>query len=473
MNVRLKSIGQSILSFLVAYGLYVLTVIFPYLVLLALATILGTNIDFLVNSTQQPTINFDEIYPNYSWFIYNFLFLNKWSSVLVFICFFAFLLFNYKHIKKFESKTLIFKIVIIYFFFLLFQVGVSLTDFFEKPFNGRSLDSSVKQCQQTFSDENGINRFLPNYDCLPNHYKINEQGFRSFYDFSPESIAEYKKENKIAMFIGDSYTEGCCATPITKSFVDLVDIEPGLIALNFGVGGTDPLQYKLVAEHYIHSVKPDFVVVPLCLGNDFMVFDRKPTPNMPMYFQTNYNWMDTYYPGKHQLGNQFGSWDEAKRFYLSYYTPAGYNPSALCKIFIEKVYLNTLLATIYKKIRLFFYYTSFNSLAYSITEEQGDSVTLSYLKSVQQISNENGAEFIMVGIPRMKDAGQSSELEMKSKFEDKLRPLGLRYPIGFERDDYISEENEHFNNIGHQKFADFLIQQIKQSSKYDSLQFVE
>jgi hypothetical protein len=59
-------------------------------------------------------------------------------------------------------------------------------------------------------------------------------------------------------FLGDSFTWGASAEPISKCFVDLVG-NAGYLIFNTGIPGTKPNQYTYIAEKYIPILKPDFV----------------------------------------------------------------------------------------------------------------------------------------------------------------------------------------------------------------------
>jgi len=110
---------------------------------------------------------------------------------------------------------------------------------------------------------------------------VNPQGFLSAYDF--DSLPD-KKDDKTfrIMAVGDSYTDGCCLENRKNSFVGLLDNHPELSVYNFGVLGTDPLQYRLVVQEYIDQVQPDLILAFVYLGNDLMGYPRNPRPLHPI-----------------------------------------------------------------------------------------------------------------------------------------------------------------------------------------------
>jgi hypothetical protein len=136
------------------------------------------------------------------------------------------------------------------------------------------------------ADSLGMIRFVKDSPHLPSGHIINNQGFRSSFDFDKNTIDSLAGADglKTVMIIGDSYTEGCCANPITESFPDKLGREEGLLLLNFGVGATDPTQYWLVAKEYVPKIRPDLVVVSVYLGNDVMRRARPPRPFTPKVF---------------------------------------------------------------------------------------------------------------------------------------------------------------------------------------------
>lgn len=77
---------------------------------------------------------------------------------------------------------------------------------------------------------------------------------------------------KRVAFVGDSFTFGCCADTVQKSFVGIFDTqmrEHKIDALNFGVGGYGfPDMYLLLKEEVV-TFQPDFVFLMFFNGNDF------------------------------------------------------------------------------------------------------------------------------------------------------------------------------------------------------------
>src|SRR5690606_25963503 len=109
---------------------------------------------------------------------------------------------------------------------------------------------------------------------------INEEGFKSI------SFKNYQASKPSVLHIGDSFTWGHNSTNKSLCFADLL-LAREFPGFNTGISGTDPLQYKLIAEKWIPELKPDIVMVHFFLGNDIMKYKRPVVPNIPQYFSTN------------------------------------------------------------------------------------------------------------------------------------------------------------------------------------------
>lgn len=158
--------------------------------------------------------------------------------------------------------------------FLLFEVGLLLLgfDYTRKPDNWMLAD--------TFQmNERGLFVANPSSKNLTG-MGINRDGFRS-PDFDlPQTT---NRQAKTVVLIGDSFTWGATANPITRSFADLVRAE-GYRVHNLGIPGLGPRQYRRVAEEYMARLKPDVLIVCLFLGNDFIDAEwETPAGRLPYY----------------------------------------------------------------------------------------------------------------------------------------------------------------------------------------------
>jgi lysophospholipase L1-like esterase len=91
--------------------------------------------------------------------------------------------------------------------------------------------------------------------------EINALGMRD-----KEVEARRSDEFRVA-FQGDSFTWGVGAA-YGERFTEVVEsLDPSINALNFGVSGFSPIQYLFQLDRVL-ALKPDFVIVVFCLGND-------------------------------------------------------------------------------------------------------------------------------------------------------------------------------------------------------------
>ena len=129
-------------------------------------------------------------------------------------------------------------------------------------------------------DEKGIAKLNPAAD-FPEGVSINKEGFRD-QDFAEQLASDRPR----IMFVGDSFTYGVSASPITNCFADRIET-CGYTAFNFGVPGVGPEQYAAVVEKYLPIVKPDMLAVMVFLGNDVNWFPWKLQPYQLPFHSTN------------------------------------------------------------------------------------------------------------------------------------------------------------------------------------------
>lgn len=196
---------------------------------------------------------------------------------------------------KKAAKVLIYLVVpVIILEFVLqysgFHSGVLFNDFMP-------VDSIIPE-NRFKSDELGVISYDTSCHCLPSGYMLNDQGYRSPVNFTSNVLDSIRKEKKIILALGDSYTEGCCADPVGNSFIDLINENARhYFILNFGVGSTAPIHYKGILNKYVDLIKPDLVLVNLYLGNDIIPFKMVSPPNIPQsYAFKNLNWISSTIP---------------------------------------------------------------------------------------------------------------------------------------------------------------------------------
>lgn len=304
-----------------------------------------------------------------------------------------------------------------------------------------------------YSDSLGIIRYRPLNKWFPSFYNyINHDGFRCKYEYDIASIESLRNNGKLIMVIGDSFVDGASAIPRDSCFTDLLDAHPLYTALNFGQGGTDPLQYRLIAEQYIPKIKPDAVAVVI-YDNDIMQYRRKPTPGIPMYYQTNANYMGGWMEAQKPIELGYGANDilrtpqEAYQFYSSFYTiPTGAGWLGwLC----SKTALTTQL-----------WYLTHKHFIKTIPPkewEEGRPYTYENLQAVKELCEQYNCPLVFFYIPHVNEitAGPAKNEEIHKKT---FRNLKLHIPSGIEIEDHVSlTYDTHFNNRGHAKFAAFMV----------------
>lgn len=309
------------------------------------------------------------------------------------------------------------------------------------------------------SDENGINRIIADTNTLMLGSVINKQGFRGNFDYTPLAVDSLRNitKQKVIMVIGDSYVEGCCADTVTNAFPDLVNRHTNYEVLNFGVAGTDPLQYALIAEKYVAELKPDKVIVVVYLGNDIIVSKRTPSPGIPLSFPfKNNKWLFSI--TSDNLSGQFNyvlkTPQEAYEFYLDKYTLKGEKRNVFEKTISFSV--------IFSKIYLF--------LEHKIATKRWQNKNPNYKIDVTAATYENlkraktacqkasiPVEFIVIPEP-LKSNDTSA---IREKYSIYFKDIPWYIPSGLELEDYDGLDiGNHFNNQGHKKYAEFLMKHL-------------
>lgn len=354
------------------------------------------------------------------------------------------------------------------FFYLFLVLLLSLANFqygtFKGPgnttlFYGPAPVLTVNQMY--IADSTGMNHFAASQQYLYGTQKINPQGFVGPFDYTTQFCDAVKKAGKKLVFIiGDSFVEGVSDGHYNTVFIErLRQADTTTLFLNFGIGGADPLSYKLVAEKYVPLLKPDLVLIAFC-WNDVMYADRIATPYIPMYYQTNIGWFSSNVPysfsGKPNV--ILPSADSAFNYYKSWYfiDPAESKLAWLCS-------KNPLAAKAYTSDKRLPDYRDPN------TEKYITTVSHKHIKAIDSICIANGTKMSIAFIPDIAKADTIQTLaqnhsEYKHVFHEYL-PRVHFIQNTITRADYISDHNQHFNEGGNAKYATFLQQVIQQELK--------
>lgn len=296
------------------------------------------------------------------------------------------------------------------------------------------------------TDSNGlIVANKPYFDSL--HIDINNNGFRT-----PEwpSIDSTKKTD---LFIGDSFTWGLSANPLTACFVDLVRNQSANNIVNLGIPVADPLQYEMLAQQYIPKFKPQQVFVMLYLGNDIMQNDRNIVAYKPLYFYTNAGAMLA------SDGNRtFTSAAEAYRYYMEekYFLR---HPTTIFQKAASKSAIITLLYAIHMR------WVEKQQYNKSIAEM---TFTKQHLYAIAKHCKANHSKLHIVIIPEQKEANKDSAYfknRYKALFADTILGPFVWLPTGINKSLYTAYPDAHLNNAGHQFYAKQILGLLSDSEK--------
>jgi hypothetical protein len=272
---------------------------------------------------------------------------------------------------------------------------------------------------------------------------INTDGFKSI------AFQRYSSKRKKILLIGDSFTWGHNAEPITNCFADYL-LSQGFIVYNTGISGSDPAQYKAVAEKYIPLLQPDVVVVNFFMGNDIQYFERKPKSFIPIFYSTNATNLISC-----PRGVYFDNMDSCYAYsYRGLTFPQVDIFSKLC----AKTAIGTAIWMVANKLGLY----DRNHICDKTIHENEDRllekkpVSNRQITSIDSLSKQFNAEFLLLAIPDLRNGKLYRAKDEKSLFEN------MKYydpPVA--EKDYV-ESNGHYSNIGQLKHGKFIEQLVNE-----------
>jgi len=304
-------------------------------------------------------------------------------------------------------------------------------------------------------DSLGMNTLISDAPNLIRGTYINRQGFRSSFDFTPATVDSLRSRahKKVLMMIGDSYTEGCCPDSLTHSFPDMLNRDKRYAVLNFGVAGTDLLQYALVAEKYAAALKPDLAVIIVYLGNDMPYNPRKVSPGVPICFPFRHNKWINYIAPDHlagQMDSVLPTPEAAYTFFLDHYTLKGNNRNWFEKSISHSVILSKLYLFTEHFIAQYKWNHSVHGPMYEPVKN-----TRNILKRIENACTAAGVPCLFACIPAPVESDEGEGL--KKKYGEMLQGVNWLMPYHFTLKDYDGRESfNHFTTEGHAKYADFL-----------------
>ncbi len=271
---------------------------------------------------------------------------------------------------------------------------------------------------------------------------INEDGFRSI------SFKNHVTRNTKILLLGDSFTWGHSASGKSNSFADIL-LANGYLVYNTGISAADVAQYLTIAQKYIPLLKPDIVIVNFYIGNDVTYYRREVKPFTPIFFPTNAGHLMSF-----QYGKYFTDANEAYSFYLKRWQIRQNN---LINRVLSETVITTLTWKMLANFNLIDFLSADEGFDYEAAEKNKyDKPYCNYeLKQIKQITEEHGARFILSSIPQVEE----NVFKTAKDYSDLFNELEyIEMPVS--KGDYKSSDT-HFSNIGHQRYADFLIKHIE------------
>ena len=310
------------------------------------------------------------------------------------------------------------------------------------------------------TDSEGVFIANPEWNWEDPNITINTEGFRG-----NEFSQDIEESRSSILIIGDSFTWGASADPITSSYVDII-ASYNYMTFNTGIPGTGTKQYAYLAEKYIPILKPDIVIVMFSMVNDLT--DRDPmVPHQNLYHITNASWLRAI----DKNGNYMAP-EDAYTYYLSQSNlilPDGPKPT-LAEPQLKRILLQTVIGTyLWYEITQLSSTNKANSRPSNEVKPGSDWTHNNLIKNerfiktnlrkIKTISENNDARFMLFLIPKHPELKQPwKEVKHTLHIFKEFDPF---VPDFLKTEDYVELPNGHLNNSGHQKYAHFIHQSIK------------
>lgn len=299
-----------------------------------------------------------------------------------------------------------------------------------------------------YVNEEGIFRANPEF--VHESYAIlNADGFRSI-PFDTHAVAGKRR----ILWIGDSFTWGGSAEPLTESFVDLTARETGWACYNAGIPGAGPSHYAKTGEKYIPLLRPDDVVVVCYMANDVLYEYQPVGPNQNPFHITNAGWMAAYMDGLYL---------ETPQIAYDYYIRKFSIPDQDEKLMNRVCSWTSLSTRLWHLIAWIGWVDRYDAElqtelnAYEASKLT-NPVTEEYLLKIRAASDAVGANFHLFVIQVHSHLAENIEETHPGLFVE----LDYQFCPELTRGDYHEWPNGHLKNSGHQKFADFLVRELSE-----------
>jgi hypothetical protein len=299
------------------------------------------------------------------------------------------------------------------------------------------------------ADDRGMTTLGKSADNFSFGLQINRQGFLADFDYTRVAIDSIRKTGKQIVFvIGDSFVQGVTDGPHENTFVEILrKNNPGICICAFGVGGTDPANYRLIAEKYIPELKPDAVWLMMCAWNDLLDYERHALPGIPLLTRTNAGFIYLY-PPPSICGNTnlVLSADSAYLFYRNIYS-----------LFGRKDLLSLMARQSAVSTQLYQSYARYG--AKGLNYQRDSSATYRCIKTISNLCDSNRAvlNIGLIPTPAMLNLSlEENRFNTKWVFRDMLDRVHFWRSKCLTIADFISHSDLHFNDKGNRKYAAFL-----------------
>jgi hypothetical protein len=266
---------------------------------------------------------------------------------------------------------------------------------------------------------------------------INADGFRSI----PFKL--YPNNKPSVLLLGDSFTWGMSASSISNSFADIL-LARGYTVYNTGISATDVAQYMAIAKKYIPILKPDYVIVNFYLGNDITYYQRNILPNEPLLYATNAGILMANPHGKF-LNSAEKAYDITYRHYCIPQDGGLFNDimrQTATSTVIWRILRNNGVIPYDTTLTNYYKNTDFSRQEYPVSNQQ--------LNEIKSLAEQFDSKFILSSIPTVDNGEIRYAKDFPYQFD------GLKYYEMLVELEYYKLSDGHFNDLGHQRYANFL-----------------
>jgi hypothetical protein len=360
---------------------------------------------------------------------------------------------------------------LLFLFAIIFIITEVLLGFFHYQSSYNKMENfSLSQAQWWACDSvlgpryvpNQVNKvdsaFFKNEIWYYNRLKIvNNQGYHDRDNFT--DIPANNDSLKV-LFAGDSFTWGASAD-VDSSYADIFETDikktyPGIV-WNTGIPATGTNHALFTVKKYLPLQKSNYVILGFYVGNDF-------SDNLLPFDQLIFNNQASCY-NLYDYNQDFKPFSISKREVFKKAT--GSYPmeelNLLQKILIRSRFIS-FVTDMKNKIT-----NRLNGNKQKVVEQEY-KMTKNYLKQLNDYTNENGAELIIMLIPADKDlkAKETNYLNAVKIFNE----LSIQYVESinlFDNKDYMQGGGGHWINSGHIKaghlLSKYLLQHINDKQK--------